>query len=214
MWQGVCDSVQGSVTSAPSLPDIRCIILSSSIWAGLSCQETWQIVSLDKTFASTANCVSVCVCICVLVLLTAGVGVYPQQEHIQTMLPAWVYNDSLVPGKRLLSKTSSLMFRRRYSTSLCVLRKEMTRIAKMFCFSFPRNVQEGSWNHHDSGRDRHSQTLPDINVIRSSQGSTRANLGISQPHNTWHADQGGTLHCTCTNWGGAGNHWSQNKLST
>ncbi|CAI5693278.1 unnamed protein product [Oreochromis niloticus] len=28
---------------------------------------------------------------------SAGVGVYPQQEHIQTMLPAWVYNDSLVP---------------------------------------------------------------------------------------------------------------------
>ncbi|XP_051813687.1 synergin gamma isoform X4 [Acanthochromis polyacanthus] len=27
----------------------------------------------------------------------AGVGVYPQQEHIQSMLPAWVYNDSLVP---------------------------------------------------------------------------------------------------------------------
>uniref|UniRef100_A0A3B5BB60 Synergin gamma n=1 Tax=Stegastes partitus TaxID=144197 RepID=A0A3B5BB60_9TELE len=26
-----------------------------------------------------------------------GVGVYPQQEHIQSMLPAWVYNDSLVP---------------------------------------------------------------------------------------------------------------------
>ncbi|XP_041661432.1 synergin gamma isoform X3 [Cheilinus undulatus] len=28
---------------------------------------------------------------------SAGVGVYPQQEHIQPMLPAWVYNDSLVP---------------------------------------------------------------------------------------------------------------------
>ncbi|XP_028276397.1 synergin gamma isoform X3 [Parambassis ranga] len=28
---------------------------------------------------------------------SAGVGVYPQQEHIQSMLPAWVYNDSLVP---------------------------------------------------------------------------------------------------------------------
>uniref|UniRef100_A0A3P8WG04 Synergin gamma n=1 Tax=Cynoglossus semilaevis TaxID=244447 RepID=A0A3P8WG04_CYNSE len=28
---------------------------------------------------------------------TAGVGGYPQQEHIQPMLPAWVYNDSLVP---------------------------------------------------------------------------------------------------------------------
>ncbi|XP_049431655.1 synergin gamma isoform X6 [Epinephelus fuscoguttatus] len=27
----------------------------------------------------------------------AGVGVYPQQEHIQPMLPAWIYNDSLVP---------------------------------------------------------------------------------------------------------------------
>ncbi|KAM6933844.1 synergin gamma isoform 3-T3 [Xenentodon cancila] len=28
---------------------------------------------------------------------SAGAGVYPQQEHIQSMLPAWVYNDSLVP---------------------------------------------------------------------------------------------------------------------
>ncbi|XP_039986305.1 synergin gamma isoform X7 [Xiphias gladius] len=27
----------------------------------------------------------------------AGVGVYPQQEHLQPMLPAWLYNDSLVP---------------------------------------------------------------------------------------------------------------------
>uniref|UniRef100_A0A671TKZ2 Synergin gamma n=1 Tax=Sparus aurata TaxID=8175 RepID=A0A671TKZ2_SPAAU len=27
----------------------------------------------------------------------SGVGVYPQQEHIQPMVPAWVYNDSLVP---------------------------------------------------------------------------------------------------------------------
>ncbi|XP_039986306.1 synergin gamma isoform X8 [Xiphias gladius] len=26
-----------------------------------------------------------------------GVGVYPQQEHLQPMLPAWLYNDSLVP---------------------------------------------------------------------------------------------------------------------
>ncbi|XP_047449591.1 synergin gamma isoform X3 [Mugil cephalus] len=28
---------------------------------------------------------------------SAGVGVYPQQEHIQSMLPAWIYNDTLVP---------------------------------------------------------------------------------------------------------------------
>ncbi|XP_061916359.1 synergin gamma isoform X4 [Entelurus aequoreus] len=27
----------------------------------------------------------------------AGVGVYPQQEHIQSMLPSWLYNDSLIP---------------------------------------------------------------------------------------------------------------------
>ncbi|XP_015238816.1 PREDICTED: synergin gamma isoform X2 [Cyprinodon variegatus] len=27
----------------------------------------------------------------------SGVAVYPQQEHIQSILPAWVYNDSLVP---------------------------------------------------------------------------------------------------------------------
>ncbi|XP_058489256.1 synergin gamma isoform X6 [Solea solea] len=26
-----------------------------------------------------------------------GVGVYPQQEHIQPMLPSWLYNDSLIP---------------------------------------------------------------------------------------------------------------------
>ncbi|XP_077941420.1 synergin gamma isoform X4 [Gasterosteus aculeatus] len=28
---------------------------------------------------------------------SGGVGVYPQQEHIQPMLPAWVYNDNLIP---------------------------------------------------------------------------------------------------------------------
>ncbi|XP_075892529.1 synergin gamma isoform X4 [Nelusetta ayraudi] len=27
----------------------------------------------------------------------SGVGVYPQQEHIQPMLPAWLYNDSHIP---------------------------------------------------------------------------------------------------------------------
>ncbi|XP_020563824.1 synergin gamma isoform X4 [Oryzias latipes] len=27
----------------------------------------------------------------------SGVGVYPQQEHIQSILPAWLYNDSLLP---------------------------------------------------------------------------------------------------------------------
>ncbi|XP_053278380.1 synergin gamma isoform X3 [Pleuronectes platessa] len=38
---------------------------------------------------------------------SAGVGVYPQQEHIQPMLPAWAYNDSLVPEmfKKILEFT-------------------------------------------------------------------------------------------------------------
>nr|XP_015223084.1 PREDICTED: synergin gamma isoform X7 [Lepisosteus oculatus] len=36
-----------------------------------------------------------------------GVGVYPQQEHIQPMMPAWLYNDSLVPDlyKKVLEIT-------------------------------------------------------------------------------------------------------------
>ncbi|KAM4743256.1 synergin gamma isoform 2-T2 [Anableps anableps] len=36
-----------------------------------------------------------------------GVAVYPQQEHIQSILPAWVYNDSLVPDmfKKVLDLT-------------------------------------------------------------------------------------------------------------
>ncbi|XP_067451194.1 synergin gamma isoform X2 [Thunnus thynnus] len=38
---------------------------------------------------------------------SAGVGVYPQQEHIQPMMPTWVYNDSLVPEmfKKVLEVT-------------------------------------------------------------------------------------------------------------
>lgn len=107
-WQDACDSVQGSITSALSLPDIRCMILLSWIPAGLSCQEAWQIVCLGKAFATTTNSLSVCICVCLSLLVTAGVGVYPQQEHIQPMLPAWVYNDSLVPGKHLHMNTASI----------------------------------------------------------------------------------------------------------
>ncbi|XP_043974921.1 synergin gamma isoform X3 [Gambusia affinis] len=38
---------------------------------------------------------------------SAGVAVYPQQEHIQSIPPAWVYNDSLVPDmfKKVLDLT-------------------------------------------------------------------------------------------------------------
>lgn len=116
MWQDACDLVQGSVIFTPSLPDIRCMIFvfsSSFIQAGLSCQEVWQIVCLDKAFTLTTNCVCVSVYLhvcCVCPLATAGVGVYPQQEHIQPMLPAWVYNDSLVPGTFIHRNVSLLTF--------------------------------------------------------------------------------------------------------
>ncbi|XP_036392042.1 synergin gamma isoform X2 [Megalops cyprinoides] len=38
---------------------------------------------------------------------SSGVGVFPQQEHIQPMMPAWLYNDSLVPElfKKVLEVT-------------------------------------------------------------------------------------------------------------
>ncbi|XP_054901304.1 synergin gamma isoform X1 [Poeciliopsis prolifica] len=38
---------------------------------------------------------------------SAGVAVYPQQEHIQSVPPAWIYNDSLVPDmfKKVLDLT-------------------------------------------------------------------------------------------------------------
>ncbi|MEQ2217653.1 hypothetical protein XENOCAPTIV_017910, partial [Xenoophorus captivus] len=51
---------------------------------------------LGETFVIKTNRLSPDLCVCLLV--TAGVAVYPQQEHIQSILPAWVYNDSLVPG--------------------------------------------------------------------------------------------------------------------
>lgn len=69
----------------------------------------------------------------------------------------------------------------------------------VFCFFF-RNIQESSGIHHDPFRDWHSQALPHTHVIGSAPGSTRADLGFSQPHNPRHADQGGALHRIGTNW--------------
>ncbi|KAK5620569.1 hypothetical protein CRENBAI_022115 [Crenichthys baileyi] len=60
---------------------------------------------LDETFVVKTNQLSLGLCVCLLV--TAGVAVFPQQEHIQSILPAWVYNDSLVPDmfKKVLELT-------------------------------------------------------------------------------------------------------------
>ncbi|CAL8352875.1 unnamed protein product [Lota lota] len=54
----------------------------------------------DVLYYDNSLCVCVCVCVpvCVSVcVVTAGVGGYPQQEHIQPVVPGWLYNDSLIP---------------------------------------------------------------------------------------------------------------------
>lgn len=84
----------------------------------------------------------------------------------------------------------------------------------IYLFILFRNIQESSGIHHDSIWDRHSQALPHTDVIGSAPGSTRADLGFGQPHNSWHADQGGALHCTGTNWCRTGKRLSQGKVST
>uniref|UniRef100_A0AAQ6IC59 EH domain-containing protein n=1 Tax=Anabas testudineus TaxID=64144 RepID=A0AAQ6IC59_ANATE len=54
--------------------------------------RNWAAVSEDLSSVFTAEKVPESP-----VSVSTGVGVYPQQEHIQPILPAWVYNDSLVP---------------------------------------------------------------------------------------------------------------------
>lgn len=95
-WQDACDSVQGALHPHQASQASSVQFLSTLIRAGLSCQEVWQIWCPDKASYISPNLVCMSCC-CVSV--TSGVGVYPQQEHIQPMLPAWVYNDSLIPGK-------------------------------------------------------------------------------------------------------------------
>lgn len=95
-------------------------------------------------------------CVCVCALVTAGVGVYPQTEHIQPMLPGWIYNDSLVPGKHLYMNMPRIMFQIFiFDITVCLRSKNLQfnhglsrffghRFIFFFLFFFSRNVQEGS----------------------------------------------------------------------
>lgn len=78
----------------------------------------------------------------------------------------------------------------------------------LLCLLFlpSRDVQKGPAVHHDSGGHRHSQALPHPDVLRPAQGSTGPDLGLSQSHHTWHADQGGALHSPGSDWCGTGRH--------
>ncbi|XP_027900684.1 synergin gamma isoform X3 [Xiphophorus couchianus] len=72
--------VQPSFTSSPPLP------------ASVSIPTAFQHSAVNTTSQPSFQ---------------AGVAVYPQQEHIQSIPPAWVYNDSLVPDmfKKVLDLT-------------------------------------------------------------------------------------------------------------
>ncbi|XP_057684847.1 synergin gamma-like isoform X5 [Corythoichthys intestinalis] len=75
------DFVQGPVGSEPSL-------LSPQVHPSLPSSVSLPTAALPPhTAISSSSQTS----------FQAGVGVYPQQEQIQSLLPAWLYNDSLIP---------------------------------------------------------------------------------------------------------------------
>ncbi|XP_051254733.1 synergin gamma isoform X6 [Dicentrarchus labrax] len=71
----------------PSSPSLRAGLSSSSPSFPQSLPPSVSIPTVTQHSAANTSSQST----------FQGVGVYPQQEHIQPMLPAWVYNDSLVP---------------------------------------------------------------------------------------------------------------------
>ncbi|XP_076590581.1 synergin gamma isoform X3 [Chaetodon auriga] len=85
------DFVQGPVNAfpvQPSSPSLRAGLPSSSSSLPQSLPASVSIPTVTQHSAVNTSSQST---------FQAGVGVYPQQEHIQPMLPAWLYNDSLVP---------------------------------------------------------------------------------------------------------------------
>ncbi|XP_044057852.1 synergin gamma isoform X9 [Siniperca chuatsi] len=72
----------------PSSPSLRAGLSSSSSSLPQSLPASVSIPTVTQHSAVNTSSQSA---------FQAGVGVYPQQEHIQPMVPAWVYNDSLVP---------------------------------------------------------------------------------------------------------------------
>ncbi|XP_044057853.1 synergin gamma isoform X10 [Siniperca chuatsi] len=71
----------------PSSPSLRAGLSSSSSSLPQSLPASVSIPTVTQHSAVNTSSQSA----------FQGVGVYPQQEHIQPMVPAWVYNDSLVP---------------------------------------------------------------------------------------------------------------------
>ncbi|XP_036978457.1 synergin gamma isoform X6 [Acanthopagrus latus] len=72
----------------PSPPPLRAGLSSSSSSIPQSLPASVSIPTVTQHSAVNTSSQST---------FQAGVGVYPQQEHIQPMVPAWVYNDSLIP---------------------------------------------------------------------------------------------------------------------
>ncbi|XP_070825946.1 synergin gamma isoform X4 [Chaetodon trifascialis] len=84
------DFVQGPVNAfpvQPSSPSLRAGLPSSSSSLPQSLPASVSIPTVTQHSAVNTSSQST----------FQGVGVYPQQEHIQPMLPAWLYNDSLIP---------------------------------------------------------------------------------------------------------------------
>ncbi|XP_036006046.1 synergin gamma isoform X9 [Fundulus heteroclitus] len=78
---------------AAATEDLSCVFVAEKAQEASASSPHHQLPSADSPSAQSGG--------------DSGVAVYPQQEHIQSILPAWVYNDSLVPDmfKKVLEIT-------------------------------------------------------------------------------------------------------------
>ncbi|XP_034556547.1 synergin gamma isoform X9 [Notolabrus celidotus] len=79
-------NASSNTQNQPSSPSLRAGLSSSSSSSSLPTSVSIPTVTQNSAVNTSSQST-----------FQAGVGVYPQQEHIQPMLPAWIYNDSLVP---------------------------------------------------------------------------------------------------------------------
>ncbi|XP_031729327.1 synergin gamma isoform X5 [Anarrhichthys ocellatus] len=85
--QGPLNAFPPSDQVQPSSPSLKAGLSSSSSSLPQSLPASVSISTVTQHSAVNNSSQSTC----------QGVGVYPQQEHIPPMLPAWLYNDSLIP---------------------------------------------------------------------------------------------------------------------
>ncbi|XP_034556549.1 synergin gamma isoform X11 [Notolabrus celidotus] len=78
-------NASSNTQNQPSSPSLRAGLSSSSSSSSLPTSVSIPTVTQNSAVNTSSQSTF------------QGVGVYPQQEHIQPMLPAWIYNDSLVP---------------------------------------------------------------------------------------------------------------------